>query len=105
VVNTHHHFDHSFGNAVFAALGAPIWGHEETAVLLGAHGAALREQWHREWLEVEPALAAELAAVTPTPPDHTVRTRPSWTWAAARSSWRHFGRGTPPATWWSWCRR
>jgi glyoxylase-like metal-dependent hydrolase (beta-lactamase superfamily II) len=26
VVNTHHHFDHSFGNRVF--VPAEIWGHE-----------------------------------------------------------------------------
>jgi glyoxylase-like metal-dependent hydrolase (beta-lactamase superfamily II) len=93
VVNTHHHFDHSFGNAVFAALGAPVWGHEETAVLLGPHGAALREQWHREWLEAEPLLAAELATVTPTPPDHTLRTEAVVDLGGRLVQLRHFGRG------------
>lgn len=37
-VNTHHHAGHSAGNAVFAAEGAPIWGHEEAAVLLRKGG-------------------------------------------------------------------
>lgn len=27
VINTHAHYDHSFGNQVFAALGVPIYGH------------------------------------------------------------------------------
>jgi glyoxylase-like metal-dependent hydrolase (beta-lactamase superfamily II) len=32
VVNTHHHFDHCYGNSAFAAF--PIWAHTEAAALM-----------------------------------------------------------------------
>ncbi len=92
-VNTHHHFDHTFGNAVFAAQGAPIWGQEEAAALLRARGNLLRDQWCDEWAVTEPALAAAMATVTVYPPDHTVRVESTVDLGGRVVELRHFGRG------------
>jgi glyoxylase-like metal-dependent hydrolase (beta-lactamase superfamily II) len=43
-VNTHTHFDHTFGNAVFAAEGAELVAHEAAAASLPAHAAAIRDR-------------------------------------------------------------
>jgi glyoxylase-like metal-dependent hydrolase (beta-lactamase superfamily II) len=43
-VNTHVHFDHTFGNGVFAAEGAELIAHEEAAAALPAHAAEIRAQ-------------------------------------------------------------
>lgn len=86
VVNTHHHFDHTFGNMVFAADGAPIYGHEEAAALIGP---ALRD---RAVLE-HPDLADELAGVTPVPPSRLVRTAAEADLGDRIVEFRHFGRG------------
>ena len=43
VVNTHLHFDHTFGNAVFAGEGAELIAHEAAAAALPAHAAEVRE--------------------------------------------------------------
>lgn len=86
VVNTHHHFDHTFGNGVFAAAGAPIWGHEEAAALVTP---ALRDRAAKEF----PQLAADLAGLTPVPPTHLVRTVADLDLGDRRVELRHFGRG------------
>ncbi|MFC4062959.1 MBL fold metallo-hydrolase [Planomonospora corallina] len=62
VVNTHAHFDHFFGNAVF--LPAEIWGHARCAETAAATGEAQRQAWLREGPE-------ELAEVEITPPGRT----------------------------------
>lgn len=41
-VNTHVHFDHTFGNAVFAAEGVELISHEAAAAELVPHAAAIR---------------------------------------------------------------
>jgi glyoxylase-like metal-dependent hydrolase (beta-lactamase superfamily II) len=41
-VNTHVHFDHTFGNAVFAAEGADLVAHESAAAALPAHADDVR---------------------------------------------------------------
>lgn len=66
VVNTHYHWDHCWGNAVFRT--AELWGHENTRMELQNHGEAARRQLltllpvdhHDEVLEVEIV-----------PPEHT----------------------------------
>ena len=62
VVNTHAHFDHTFGNARFGPdsdLGAPIYGHERVPAHLDAYERPLlaeliaeAEEDPREWREV-----------------------------------------------------
>src|SRR5512141_567486 len=44
VVNTHAHFDHTFGNGVLAAEGAELVAHEEAAAALPGHAAQIRAQ-------------------------------------------------------------
>jgi len=74
LVNTHHHFDHSFGNAVLVAAGAgAVWAHETAAVHLRDRGAWWQRHWYEEWQPVDPALAAGLAEVTIHPPDWLVQ--------------------------------
>jgi glyoxylase-like metal-dependent hydrolase (beta-lactamase superfamily II) len=62
VVNTHAHFDHSFGNSRFAEAGVEIWGHRSvpTALAAGRHEAP-DDAEHRE--------------VSIAPPDHLVSSR------------------------------
>jgi glyoxylase-like metal-dependent hydrolase (beta-lactamase superfamily II) len=43
-VNTHVHFDHTFGNGVLAAEGAELIAHENAAAALPAHAAEIRAQ-------------------------------------------------------------
>lgn len=93
VANTHHHFDHCFGNTVFAALGAPIWAQEEAAALLRSRGAALQQHWCTEYAGTEPALAEGMAAVVVRPPDHTVRVESTLDLGGRSVVLRHFGRG------------
>ena len=65
VLNTHHHYDHTFGNARF--LPRPIWGHDRCAAVLRTDGEAMR----RRVIAELPDLADELAEVAITPPDWT----------------------------------
>jgi glyoxylase-like metal-dependent hydrolase (beta-lactamase superfamily II) len=46
VVNTHEHFDHTFGNVIFSEAydGPPIYGHEAAATGLRTSGPALQER-------------------------------------------------------------
>ncbi len=65
VVDTHWHFDHTFGNSVFRP--AAIWGHVRAAERLLREGAASK----REVAEAIPKLAPDLAEVVIDPPEHT----------------------------------
>jgi glyoxylase-like metal-dependent hydrolase (beta-lactamase superfamily II) len=64
VVNTHHHWDHTFGNALF--LPAPIWGHRRCAETLRSSGELMRREV-QSWAGDEEGLFAEVVI---TPPDH-----------------------------------
>ncbi len=65
VVNTHGHYDHCFGNAVFRP--AVIWGHERCAAMIERSGEAMRSSAATE----VPGLAAELAETVLDPPERT----------------------------------
>jgi glyoxylase-like metal-dependent hydrolase (beta-lactamase superfamily II) len=65
VVNTHGHYDHCFGNAVFRP--AVIWGHERCTRMLGRFGEAMRASAAAE----VPGLAAELEETVIEPPERT----------------------------------
>jgi glyoxylase-like metal-dependent hydrolase (beta-lactamase superfamily II) len=65
VVNTHHHWDHAFGNERFSA--GPIWGHDRCAAALRDGGEEMRVRV----IEQLPELADELAALRIVPPDRT----------------------------------
>ncbi|HXQ95545.1 MAG TPA: MBL fold metallo-hydrolase [Candidatus Acidoferrales bacterium] len=73
VVNTHVHFDHTFGNAQFA--GAAIWGHARCAAELLRNGEARRAAavaWARGSGSEGSALADAVALVEIVPPPHVV---------------------------------
>jgi glyoxylase-like metal-dependent hydrolase (beta-lactamase superfamily II) len=63
VINTHHHWDHTFGNGRF--VPAPIWGHRRCAVRVRDDGEAMRSRVATQ----APEYADELAEVELTPPD------------------------------------
>lgn len=66
VVNTHWHWDHVFGNAVFQ--GAEIWGHVLCLPALETLGERMRQD-ARRWLP--PELHQEIDAVEIVAPDRT----------------------------------
>lgn len=87
VVNTHHHYDHTFGNATF--LPVPIWGHVRCAAVLLERGEDDRA---RVMLEL-PTLADELAAVRITPPDVTFDPSATLDLGDRQLELTHLGRG------------
>jgi glyoxylase-like metal-dependent hydrolase (beta-lactamase superfamily II) len=94
VVNTHHHFDHCFGNATLAGNPAcAIWGHEEAAAQLRDRTATLQREWYEEWAPISPELASGLAAVTVLPPNRTVHIESTLDVGGRAVVLRHLGRG------------
>jgi glyoxylase-like metal-dependent hydrolase (beta-lactamase superfamily II) len=73
VLNTHSHFDHTFGNAIVAAGNRPIWAHPNTAEALAIYGSVWREEWTNAFETRDPRFAAGLAATTIRTPNHAVR--------------------------------
>ncbi len=92
IVNTHHHFDHCFGNDVLGG-GRPIWGHEEAAALLSERAPAMQRRWYEEWEPTHPQLAAGLARVRVRPPDHLVHLTETLQIGGRLVVLRHLGRG------------
>lgn len=87
VVNTHHHWDHTFGNAMFRP--APIWGHANNALHFAERGERRRQQVS----ELVPRLADELAEVVLTPPDRTFTRRATLDLGNRLVRLSHPGRG------------
>ncbi len=87
VIDTHHHFDHAFGNAVFRP--APIWGHTRCAERILATSAADIARIAAE----NPRIAAELAEVVLDPPDRTFAEGASVELGGRVIELRHLGRG------------
>jgi glyoxylase-like metal-dependent hydrolase (beta-lactamase superfamily II) len=93
IVNSHHHFDHCFGNGVVAGPDTPIWAHEEAARLLREEAVRLQRQWYEKYARARPDLADGLAAVKVRPPDRTVHLTASVPVGGRTAVLRHFGRG------------
>lgn len=95
IVNTHHHFDHCYGNGVLAdaSPGCTIWAHEEAAAALRDHATLWQRQWYEEWLPTDPELAEGLAAVTVRVPDRTVHSESLMDIGGRVLELRHLGRG------------
>lgn len=87
VANTHHHWDHTWGNARFA--GVPTWGHVRCAERVVSDSEAIR----REITAEEPALAEELAEVVFTPPDRTFEEATSLDLGDRQLELRYLGLG------------
>ena len=69
VVDTHWHFDHSFGNSVFRP--ATIWGHVRAAAQLVREGPATIEEVALEL----PEIAADIRETVIDPPERTFEDR------------------------------
>ncbi|MBB5873117.1 glyoxylase-like metal-dependent hydrolase (beta-lactamase superfamily II) [Allocatelliglobosispora scoriae] len=93
VVNTHHHFDHCFGNEVIAPPPTPIWAHERAAAILRERGTALQRSWWEEFRGEDPAFADAIARITIRPPDHLVHSAQALTIGGRVIGLRHLGRG------------
>jgi glyoxylase-like metal-dependent hydrolase (beta-lactamase superfamily II) len=87
VINTHHHWDHTFGNAVF--LPVPIWGHERCGPAMRAGADHMRRNL-KEWF---PGQAAAFDEVVITPPDHTFDRAATLTPAGRVIEMAYLGRG------------
>ncbi|GAA2510612.1 hypothetical protein Ahu01nite_072110 [Winogradskya humida] len=93
IVNTHHHFDHCFGNATLAGPGVPIWAHEDAARELRERAGSLPHDLYERWLPGDPELAAGLAEVTVRVPDRLVGARATVDVAGRAVALHHLGRG------------
>jgi glyoxylase-like metal-dependent hydrolase (beta-lactamase superfamily II) len=94
LVNTHHHFDHCFGNGVLAAEGGlGIWAHEAAATLLREELNRLKRQWYDEFSPIKPDLAEAMLAATVAPPDRTVHKESIMDIGGRTVELRHLGRG------------
>lgn len=87
VINTHHHWDHTFGNQVFG--DAHRWGHTRCASAMAEHGEAMRAEVKR----LAPQHAADLDAVVITPPNHTFTDEIAVPIGDRSVVLRHLGRG------------
>ncbi len=87
VVNTHVHYDHTFGNARFP--GAALWGHERCASGMREGGEAAR----RALISQFPDMAEEFAEVVVTPPDRTFAERTAVSFGGRRVELLFLGRG------------
>jgi glyoxylase-like metal-dependent hydrolase (beta-lactamase superfamily II) len=93
-VNTHHHFDHCFGNTAFVeAGGGAIWGHRDAVAQLREHGARWQRTWYEQWLPTRPELAEELGAAVIAAPTHVVHDAATLDVGGRRVELRHLGRG------------
>jgi len=92
VVNTHFHFDHTFGNSVFRP--AQIWGHRRCAEQLVEDGVRMRgglAAKHRELGYDE--IADEIEASPVDPPDQLVDDLATLSVGGRPVQLRHLGRG------------
>jgi glyoxylase-like metal-dependent hydrolase (beta-lactamase superfamily II) len=87
VVNSHHHYDHTFGNARFAPT--PTWALDRCAIVLRDTGESMRQRVSIE----QPELADELAEVVITPPDRTFVKTALIELGDRAVELRHLGRG------------
>ena len=87
LINTHHHWDHTFGNAMFAA--AAIWGHSRCAEVLRTGGETMRSMVK----EMAPEHAEAFDEVIITPPEFTFTSQVNVTFGGRQIDMRHLGRG------------
>jgi glyoxylase-like metal-dependent hydrolase (beta-lactamase superfamily II) len=95
IINTHHHFDHWYGNATVAGTspGTTIWATRGAIEALRQNA----DRWQRglaaQYQSTDPALAADLAAVERRLPDHDVVSRSIMDLGDREIELRHLGRG------------
>jgi glyoxylase-like metal-dependent hydrolase (beta-lactamase superfamily II) len=87
VANTHHHYDHSFGNAAF--LPGEIWGHERCAARMRADARTTQ----LALAAAMPEVADEYTDTRITPPNKTFRDGVALELGNRAVELKHFGRG------------
>lgn len=87
VVDTHGHFDHAFGNAVFRP--ATIWGHEGCVSFMERTGEARKSRIEAD----TPELAGDLHEIAIDPPDRTFTTTATAEVGGRPVELRFLGRG------------
>jgi glyoxylase-like metal-dependent hydrolase (beta-lactamase superfamily II) len=87
VVDTHGHFDHAFGNAIFRP--ATIWGHERCVTFMVRTGEARKRTIAAE----QPELADHLAEIVIDPPDRVFATHVRIEVGGREVMLRYLGRG------------
>ena len=87
VVDTHGHFDHAFGNAIFRP--ATIWGHDGCVTFMKRTGEARKKKIAAE----TPELAGELEEVVVDPPDRTFTSTAAVEIGGREVALRYLGRG------------
>jgi glyoxylase-like metal-dependent hydrolase (beta-lactamase superfamily II) len=87
VANTHHHYDHTFGNAAF--LPAEIWAHEQCS----AHLRTDSRTTQLALAAAMPEVAQEYTDTHITPPIKTFRESVSLELGGRTVELTHFGRG------------
>jgi glyoxylase-like metal-dependent hydrolase (beta-lactamase superfamily II) len=94
-INTHHHFDHTFGNGVLGdgTPGFTVWAHEAAAAALRDHASRWQRQWYEECLELAPDLADDVAGTAIRPPDRFVKAESTMDIGGRVLELRHLGRG------------
>ena len=88
VVNSHGHFDHSFGNRVFRPV--PVWGHVRCAVMLEP---GTSRQLELAASELDPEDAADLGEVELDPPDRVFEVAATIDLGGRRIDLAHLGLG------------
>ena len=87
VVDSHGHFDHAFGNAIFRP--ATIWGHEGCVAFMERTGEARKTKIAAE----TPELAGELEEIAIDPPDPTFVSTATVEVGGREVELRYLGRG------------
>ncbi|MFY1637783.1 MBL fold metallo-hydrolase [Solwaraspora sp. WMMB335] len=94
VVNTHHHFDHCFGNRTVAGdPPAEVWAHQEAARLLRRPVEVIRAEAYQEMAASHPRLAERLNQAAVHPPDRTVTRTATVDLGGRTAQLWHPGRG------------
>jgi glyoxylase-like metal-dependent hydrolase (beta-lactamase superfamily II) len=92
VVNTHHHFDHTFGNSIFRP--AEIWGHRRAAEQLVEDGERMRAGTAARYGEAGlDEMAADIEASAIDPPDQLVDDLSTLSVGGRPVQLRYLGRG------------
>ncbi|WP_027660067.1 MBL fold metallo-hydrolase [Salinispora fenicalii] len=92
LVNTHHHFDHCFGNATLAGdPPRPVYAHQLAAAAL-RDPDRLRREAHAEMRDEQPHLAGELLNTDVLAPTHPVGEREELDVGGRPVILRHLGR-------------
>jgi glyoxylase-like metal-dependent hydrolase (beta-lactamase superfamily II) len=87
VINTHHHWDHTFGNGEFA--DTDIWGHERCRINLADSGQSMLEKVKA----TAPHQAAAFDEVLIVPPNHTFEDAATVEFGTRTVEMLHLGRG------------